>query len=77
MKQIITTVVLSMACYTVCEGARRPNIPVIMADDMGYADTGFTGATASRRQPGPLAASGVVFTWGYANQPFCAPTGDT
>ena len=55
--------------------ADRPNIIVIMADDMGYADAGFTGATDIRTPNlDRLAASGVVFTQGYANHPFCAPS---
>ncbi|MEM8944526.1 MAG: sulfatase-like hydrolase/transferase [Planctomycetota bacterium] len=55
--------------------ANKPNIIVIMADDMGYADAGFTGSndilTPNLDQ---LAESGVVFARGYANHPFCGPT---
>jgi len=53
----------------------RPNIVVIMADDMGYADAGFTGSKDIRTPNlDKIAASGVVFTQGYANHPFCGPT---
>ncbi|QEG00229.1 Arylsulfatase precursor [Stieleria maiorica] len=53
----------------------RPNIIVIMADDMGYADAGFTGAKDIQTPNlDKLAASGVVFRQGYANHPFCGPT---
>lgn len=53
----------------------KPNIIVFMADDMGYADAGFTG-TKDILTPNldKLAASGVVFRQGYANHPFCGPT---
>lgn len=57
------------------KAAERPNIIVFMADDMGYADAGFTGAEDIKTPNlDLLAASGVVFTHGYANHPFCGPS---
>lgn len=54
---------------------RKPNIVLILADDLGYADLGFQGATDI---PTPhldrLAKSGVRFTNGYVSHPFCSPT---
>ena len=53
----------------------RPNIIVILADDLGYADTGFTGAKDIRTPNlDQLAESGVIFSHGYCNHPFCAPS---
>lgn len=53
----------------------RPNIIIFMADDMGYADTGFTGATdILTPNLDKLAENGVVFEQGYANHSFCAPS---
>lgn len=55
--------------------AAKPNIVVIMADDMGYADAGFTGSSDIQTPNlDALAASGVTFTHGYANHPFCGPS---
>ena len=55
--------------------AEKPNILLIVSDDQGYADTGFTG---SRDIPTPhldaLAKSGVRCTSGYVTHPFCSPT---
>ncbi|MFM8892986.1 MAG: sulfatase-like hydrolase/transferase, partial [Planctomycetia bacterium] len=55
--------------------ARRPNILVIVADDLGYADPGFQGG---RDIPTPnldaLAAGGVRCTSGYVSGPYCSPT---
>lgn len=55
--------------------ASKPNIVLILADDLGYADLGFTGATDI---PTPnldrLAKTGIVFTNGYVSHPFCSPT---
>ncbi|WP_119157063.1 sulfatase [Caldimonas tepidiphila] len=54
---------------------RRPNFLFILADDLGYADLGCTGA---RAQVSPnldrMAADGMLFTHGYANSPVCSPT---
>lgn len=53
----------------------RPNIIIILADDMGYADAGFTGATdILTPNLDKLAADGVVCTQGYANHPFSGPS---
>ncbi len=53
--------------------AERPNIVVILADDLGYGELGCYGGTDI---PTPhidsLASSGVRFTSGYVTAPFCA-----
>ncbi|MBK1876975.1 sulfatase-like hydrolase/transferase [Pelagicoccus mobilis] len=55
--------------------AEKPNVIVFMADDMGYADAGFTGATdILTPNLDRLAQSGVVFKQGYANHAFCGPS---
>jgi len=55
--------------------AAKPNILLIVGDDMGYADVGFQGC---KDIPTPnldaLAASGVQFTSGYVSGPYCSPT---
>ncbi|MBL9200000.1 MAG: sulfatase-like hydrolase/transferase [Opitutaceae bacterium] len=55
--------------------ASRPNILLIVGDDMGYADVGFHGC---RDIPTPhldkLAADGVRFAHGYVSGPYCSPT---
>ena len=54
---------------------KKPNIIVILADDMGYADIGAHGC---KDIPTPnidrLAKGGVRFTDAYANGSFCTPT---
>ncbi len=53
----------------------KPNVLVIVGDDMGYADVGFHGC---KDIPTPhldrLAADGVRFTNGYVSGPYCSPT---
>jgi len=54
---------------------RRPNIIILLADDLGYADVGFQGC---KDIPTPnldaLAKSGVRCTNGYVSGPYCSPT---
>ena len=55
--------------------AGKPNIIIILADDLGYADLGCQGC---QDIPTPhidsIAASGVRFTDGYATHPVCSPS---
>jgi arylsulfatase A-like enzyme len=55
--------------------SQKPNILVIVADDLGYADVGVQG---NQDVPTPnidsLARNGVRFTNGYVSGPYCSPT---
>ncbi len=57
------------------EEHNRPNILLIVGDDMGYADVGFHGC---QDIPTPhldrLAAGGARFSSGYVSGPYCSPT---
>jgi len=74
MKQILTACVL-LASLTTLRAADPPNILVILADDLGYADIGVHGG---KSVPTPnidaLAASGVRCTSGYVSAPYCSPS---
>jgi arylsulfatase A-like enzyme len=56
-------------------GAGKPNIIVILADDLGYADLGVQGC---KDIPTPhidsIAKSGARFTQAYVSAPCCAPS---
>ncbi len=56
-------------------GANPPNIVLIVADDLGYADLGVQGATdVLTPNIDSLAASGIRFTSGTASGCVCSPT---
>jgi arylsulfatase A-like enzyme len=64
-----------IALATVAQAARKPNIVVILADDLGYGELGFQG---NREIPTPhidsIAKNGIRFTQGYVSGPYCSPT---
>ena len=51
----------------------RPNILLIVADDLGYADLGVYGSDIQTPSIDALASQGVLFTQ-FHTAPFCAPT---
>ena len=53
--------------------AKRPNILVILADDLGYTDIGSYGGEIATPNIDRLAKTGVKMTQFYAS-PFCSPT---
>lgn len=59
---------------TAAAPAKRPNVILIMADDLGYETIGANGGTSYRTPVlDKLAASGARFTQCYV-QPLCTPT---
>lgn len=72
MMKILTLFVL---CQLAVGAAEKPNLIVIMTDDMGYADVGFNGC---KDIPTPhidsIAKNGVKFTSGYVAYSVCGPS---
>lgn len=59
----------------VAEPATKPNILVIISDDLGYADTGFQGSKdITTPNLDALAQAGIRFTSGYVTAPICGPS---
>ena len=53
----------------------RPNVVIILADDLGYADTSFRGSTDMvTPNIDSIAGKGVQFTAAYVTAPVCAPS---
>lgn len=62
-----------LLCLTSASQAARPNIIVILSDDMGFSDIGCYGGEARTPNLDSLAAGGIRFTQFY-NTARCCPT---
>jgi len=75
MKSFVAIFIWCISWLAVAGDGTKPNILLIVADDMGYADVGFNGC---KDIPTPgidaLAATGVRFSNGYVTGPYCSPT---
>ncbi|PAW90715.1 MAG: hypothetical protein B9S33_01330 [Pedosphaera sp. Tous-C6FEB] len=56
-----------------CQAASKPNVVIILADDMGYSDIGCYGSEIATPSLDSLAKNGVRFTQFY-NAARCCPT---
>jgi arylsulfatase A-like enzyme len=72
---------LQLALVVLCgwlatlQAAEKPNVLVIMVDDLGYADIGVHGGrTVPTPQIDALAAAGIRCTSGYVSAPYCSPS---
>jgi arylsulfatase len=76
---VLAAHVVGLACLaapaitSAADAPRRPNIVVILGDDLGFADMGSFGGEIKTPNLDSLAGSGVRFTNFYTN-PSCSPT---
>jgi len=73
LTSVLIAGLLSLWTGPTAEGAPRPNIVLIMADDMGYSDIGCFGGEIDTPNLDQLAAGGLRFTRFY-NAGRCCPT---
>jgi arylsulfatase len=59
--------------HSILGGARKPNLLVILADDMGYSDAGCYGGEIDTPNLNRLASGGLRFTQGYSTAR-CGPS---
>ena len=65
----------ALVCSAISPAAEKPNVIVIMADDLGYGDVSCYGAKAFQTPNiDKLAADGLRFTSGYCSASTCTPT---
>lgn len=80
MRVPLVALLLCFACAgpsqnEMAEASSGPNVILILADDLGFADVGFQGARDfATPNIDRLAASGIRFTSGYVSHPFCSPS---
>ena len=70
---LITVLLTTLTLTTESRAAARPNVIVIMADDLGYSDLGCYGGEIETPHIDRLAEEGVRFT-GFKNTCRCAPS---
>jgi len=77
MKCALPTICFSiLICFCVCNsaiGADKPNVVIILADDLGFSDPGCYGGEIQTPNLDSLAANGLRFTQSY-NTSRCWPT---
>lgn len=64
---------VGLSSYAVNGTIQKPNIIIILADDLGYADVGFHGSDIKTPNIDRIASEGVVLEQFYAC-PMCSPT---
>ena len=72
---VITTLVAAWIIAASQSGSpERPNIIIILADDLGYADISVHGGAIATPNIDAIAGNGVMFTHAYAPHTSCAPS---
>lgn len=68
--------ILAVAACCTTRAAEKPNILVILADDLGWGELSCQGVTTQIPTPNidSIARNGVRFTSGYVSGPYCSPT---
>jgi len=75
MKKLLLCCLLFTAIHAIAQQKAKPNIVIILADDMGYGDVGAFGVTDIRTPNiDKLASDGLKLTSFYSTSPVCSPT---
>lgn len=71
-----TTLMIGCTALTKPDMVKKPNVLIILIDDLGWADVATYNPKTNYSTPNmdKLAAEGLKFTDGYAASPICSPT---
>ena len=73
---VVVATLFAALCGAAAPGlaqAKRPNVVIILGDDMGYSDMGMFGSEIKTPNLDALASAGVRFT-GFYTHASCSPT---
>lgn len=74
-KRGLLLILVLLVLNVLVTSAQKPNFVIILADDLGYGDVGFTGSTQIKTPNiDALAQSGITFSQGYVSAPVCGPS---
>ncbi len=74
IKPLFCSVVFLLTIFSRAQET-RPNILVVLCDDLGYSDVGFNGSKdIITPEIDKLAHDGTIFTSAYVAHPFCGPS---
>lgn len=74
-REVLTAAAALCGPRSVAAQSAKPNLVILLADDLGSGDLGFRGCTDIKTPNlDQLAAGGVQFTHAYSNGPVCSPT---
>ena len=74
LKNLLILISILFSCSTIKKNKdSKPNILLIVADDLGYTDLGSFGSEISTPNINYLSKNGVTFT-NFHTSPLCAPT---
>ncbi len=76
MKPCLLLSLVSLVLAGLAHAAPKPNILLIVGDDLGYGELSCQGSTMEVPTPNidSIARNGVRFTSGYVSGPYCSPT---
>src|SRR5215208_6058054 len=74
MRFVLSLAAVALTALAVCAADKKPNVIVLLSDDVGYGEYGFQG---NKEIPTPnidsIAKNGVQFTQGYVAATYCSP----
>ena len=73
-REFLQTCLGGAAANALPAAARRPNIILILADDLGYGDLSCYGSEVKTPNLDRLASRGIRFTQAYVASPVCSPS---
>jgi len=74
-KLLLAIILLCLNCVALADkNTLRPNIILIVADDLGFGDLSITGSNTHTPNIDKLFTEGVSFDKAYANSPLCTPS---